>query len=137
MKFIDGLVVSPPENSFIVHSLPDNMPWLPVNDFASGDGFDKIKSALTHFDPDIFYVFNFQTWPALISRIRKSFPGKKIIYDIQTPLLADGEKRKNIQAQGRKAADHLDAIATLSRDSVYTWIPDLKSRFMNIHWALI
>ena len=124
IRLIDALVVSPDDNKFVVHSLPDNVPWLPANDFTSNDGFDNIKSAVTHFDPDIFYIFNFQTWPGLVSKLKKNFSNKKIIYDIKTPLLAEGLERKEIQRQGQQAAKYLDAIVALSRESVFTWIPN-------------
>jgi len=100
------------------------VPIIPVKSlFKHRDIKDSIIP-LKHFDPDIIYIFNYPEWYKLVDILKRKLPQKKIIFDIKTPLLPKGNKRQKIQEKGTLAQKHLDAIVTLSTESVKTWLPE-------------
>jgi glycosyltransferase involved in cell wall biosynthesis len=77
-----------------------------------------------YFDPDIIYIFNFPDWHKLLSFLKEKFPNKKFILDIKSPLLASGKKRYQIQKRGNDVFHLLNAIVTLSKSNISTWMPE-------------
>ncbi|MCP4021133.1 MAG: glycosyltransferase, partial [Desulfobacteraceae bacterium] len=100
------------------------IPVIPIKSLQSKEYIDTIIHGLHAFDPDIVYIFNYPSWPGLLGFLKKEFPDKKFILDLKSPLLAEGKKREEIQKNGMPAQDNLDAIVTLAKENVPTWIPD-------------
>lgn len=85
---------------------------------------EEIILSLEHFDPDIIYIFSFHKWYELVGRLKKAFPTKKYILDIQSPTLHENQGRKTkLQKGSERGQHHLDAIVSFSEKSVETWIP--------------
>ena len=122
VKRYDALVVAPAAQKNIVHSALDELPWVPAKSLTGLEDIQGTIEKIKPFDPEIIYVFNFPDWPQLINQLNNAFPQSKLVLDIKTPLLPQGQRRLNIQEAAQQAAPKLDLIVTLSRDSVRTWI---------------
>jgi glycosyltransferase involved in cell wall biosynthesis len=121
--YYDIVVFAPLNNHNIVFS-SSSIPIMPMENLHSEENLEDIINGLHRFNPDIIYIFNFALWHILFSYLKKEFPNKKFILDIKSPLLAVGEKRKDIQEKGNSVFEKLDAIVTLSAHNVPTWIPN-------------
>ncbi len=119
----DLIAFAPPGGEKTVFS-SSTIPLVPVKNLNSDESIETMIQCLGFFNPDIIYIFNFPGWHGLLMSLKKVFPDKKYILDIKSPLLADGQKRKEIQKNGESAHVNLDAIVTLSEHNVPTWIPN-------------
>ncbi|MCK5229100.1 MAG: glycosyltransferase, partial [Desulfobulbaceae bacterium] len=120
--YSDIIVFSRPRTNDCVFDMR-TLPMIPVNNPGNHMSIEGIKPALQSFNPQLIYIFNFSQWPSLLNELKDACQQSKFILDIQTPLLIEGEMRKQIQDAGNAAHKHLDAIMTLSKESVSTWIP--------------
>jgi glycosyltransferase involved in cell wall biosynthesis len=102
----------------------NKIPIVPVRNFIDENNLNSIYDTLTYFDPDIIYIFNFPDWHKLLSFLKRKFPNKKFILDIKSPLLASGKKRQKIQKGGDAVFHLLDAIVTLAKSNISTWMPN-------------
>lgn len=116
------LILSPIETENVVFS-SKRVPILPAGNLFKTEGIQDLIPALTCYDPDIIYIFNFANWHEVLKILKSELPDKKYVLDIKTPLLIEGPRRKQTQKGGLKVQDHLDAIVTLSAKSVDTWLP--------------
>lgn len=118
-EFFTTLVLAP-ENTQGVFD--EQIPMLNVESISPLDLLGRMHE-LEDFSPDIFYIFNSHEWSDTAFFLRKAFPNAKIVLDIKTPLLLSGKALKNVQERGQFAQHTLDAIVTLSEESVESWIP--------------
>lgn len=118
----DIIVFSPPRTKDCVYDTR-TLPMVPVHNPGNHSSIEGIIPALRAFNPQIVYIFNFPKWPSLLNVLKDVCQQSKFILDIKTPLLVEGKNRQQIQAKGNAAQIHLDAIVTLSKESVLTWIP--------------
>ena len=123
LNFFDLRVFAPLDNKKAVyHNL--NIPIIPVKQFSDEANVSAFLAPLLHYNPDILYLFNSAVWFNLLKCLHKYFPDKKFILDIKSPLLADGERRRNIQEGGNNSYPFLDSLVTLSEQNIPTWIPN-------------
>jgi glycosyltransferase involved in cell wall biosynthesis len=118
----DIIVFSPPHSKDCVFKVK-TIPMIPFQNPGNPGSIEDIIPALRAFNPQIVYIFNFPKWPSLLNVLKDVCQQSKFILDIKTPLLAEGKNRQQIQAKSNAAQIHLDAIVTLSKESVPTWIP--------------
>lgn len=118
----DIIVFSPPRTKDCVYNTR-MLPMIPFQNPGNHGSIEGIIPALRVFNPQIVYIFNFPQWPSLLNVLKDVCQQSKFILDIKTPLLAEEEIRQQIQAKGNAAHIYLDAIVTLSKESVLTWIP--------------
>jgi len=121
--YVDVVVFAlPPGRERTVFQNPA-VPVIPVRALGSETTIQQIVQQLKYIDPDIIYIFNFPFWYRLLESLKKTFPRKKYILDIKSPLLADGSRKKEIQTHGELAHILLDRIFTPAAENVATWIP--------------
>lgn len=130
VNYVDALIVSPRNKKNSVYTPNNALPWMPVKDLCDQSELKKILPILSHYDPDIFYIFNFPDWPIVTTYLKSMFRDKKFIIDIKTPLLSEGDVRKRIQNNCLKAEKNVDAIVALSSESVQTWIPGCQKQVL-------
>lgn len=75
------------------------------------------------FSPDIIHLMIWQKWPDLAVALRKWIPNGKIVLDVKTPLLADGEIRRRVQSSGNSHKDLIDLVLPMKAGIEKTWIP--------------
>src|SRR6056297_464294 len=124
VNYIDALVISRKDDHYLVDNTYLSLPNIPVKNNLKKEQINEVLPAIKHFDPDLFYIFNFPEWPICVAELKNHFQEKSIVLDIKTPLLVQGEKRQWVQKEGQRAAKHLDVILTLSKESVSTWMPE-------------
>lgn len=90
----------------------------------------SIMREIEKFCPDIVHVINHPNWPGTVKKIKKKYPDVKLILDIKTPLLVQGNRRLKIQDQGKEACSFLDLIFTPTPASLGTWIPDMDVSYV-------
>ncbi|PTN33801.1 glycosyltransferase [Desulfonatronum sp. SC1] len=118
------LVLSPPKTKDCIYK-NKSIPFIPLQQFNKDDILPKHVISILHaFKPDLFYLFNFPKWPYFFEKLKIHNSSAKCILDIKTPLLAHGTIRKEIQEKCSAVHLKLDGIATLSAESVQTWIPN-------------
>jgi glycosyltransferase involved in cell wall biosynthesis len=121
-KYCHVLIIAPVSGKDIVF-VADKAPIIPIDFSVTRSVKDAIFVA-KQFNPDIFYIFNFPDWYDILVRMKARLPDAKFILDIKTPLLKTGPKRKEIQDRGMEAHGLLDAVVTLAKESVDTWLPE-------------
>ena len=124
--YCEHLVFAPIGKDDIVYS-HDDVPLIPIDDLSHNESINEIIPIVLAFKPDIIYIFNYAGWFHLLKTLKSELPAAKFILDIKTPLLAHGNRRREIQTLGSLEHDKLDAIVTLSFQSAQTWIPDFKT----------
>ncbi len=127
MKFCDLRVFAPMNGNHTVYK-SNVIPVVPIEKLSCGRDVPEFVEPLLQYNPDIIYIFNFRYWPSLLKAINKYFPDKKIIFDIKSPLLAEGALRERIQQNSSEVHHFIDAVVTLSEDNVKTWIPSNESK---------
>lgn len=128
----DYIVFAPLHSEHTVYE-SDNLSITPIKNLSpKNENFQKnIVTPLERFNPDLIYIFNFPNWFELLHRLKQKFPNKNFVLDIKTPLLVfDKQRREKIQEEGKQKQIYLDAIATLSKESVETWIPNCNTPIM-------
>jgi glycosyltransferase involved in cell wall biosynthesis len=123
LKHLEAIVFAPDGENDIVFSNGD-LPVFPIKRISGKKKYSEIMPALEHFDPDIIYIFNSSEWYELIDFLKKAFSSKKFVLDIKAPLTRQGPLLHQIQKGGADKQNQLDAIVSLSEESVKTWIPD-------------
>ncbi|WP_304544081.1 glycosyltransferase [Sulfurimonas microaerophilic] len=88
------------------------------------DSILSLSQQFQAFNPDIIWIFNHPNWFEFAKVLRLIFPQKKIILDIQTPLLIEGQHQKYILSEGQQQSIHIDAIFTLDKNSALSWLPN-------------
>lgn len=83
----------------------------------------RMRPAISHFAPDIFYVFSSPEWPTAVIRLKELAPSVPVVLDIKTPLLTQNPvPRKNIQKRGNQAVGLVGAIVTPSPENPKSWL---------------
>lgn len=115
MNHCEVRVISAAPSNFSAHR-NRKIPILPI-----GSSAEDYSDAIKAFSPDIVYLFANKKWPETARQLKYLAPRAKLILDIQTPLLADGQLRSEIQREGDRAVKMLDGLFTLAEYSADTW----------------
>lgn len=128
MAYCEVLVLTPEPNNPVIDLTP-----YPYKICTSEKGYvlsvRDIIEQVKCFDPAIIHIFNHPDWAETAAKLRSFFPEKKIILDIKTPLLREGESRKQIQELGNTRQTSVDWIFALAYESLLTWIPNFQGNW--------
>jgi glycosyltransferase involved in cell wall biosynthesis len=119
-KQYNVIVLAPPPSKKTTVFTSNSIRYIPVKSLSVKE---KVLKYVGEFDPDIVYVFNSAKWFEVVNVLKEVFPKIKYVLDIKSPLLAEGEKREDIQINGNRTFEKIDSFVTVSETNIKTWIP--------------
>ncbi|WP_190275513.1 glycosyltransferase [Allochromatium vinosum] len=104
-----------------IYEAPETLS-IELYDYLAKRHYPKIIEKVKAFNPCVLYIFNYSEWPELAAALKSQFPKIPIFLDLQTPLLAQGDKREDIRSRGERAQCYITKVFTYSKSNIETWI---------------